>query len=92
MLKQYFLPNNTDMAVKNESNLKLAELIKTHRKRAGLSQKELADLAGVGKALIFDLEKGHEKLQLDKLKSILQVLNIKIAFQPPRLPGESGDE
>jgi len=66
----------------------LAELVRTHRKRAGLSQTELAELAGVGKALIFDLEKGHEKLQFDKLKSILQVLNIKISFQPPLMTTE----
>lgn len=78
------------MAVNNVSkNQNLAELVRTHRKRAGLSQTELAELAGVGKALIFDLEKGHEKLQFDKLKNILQVLNIKISFQPPHMTTET---
>lgn len=78
------------MAVKSDQKPHLAELVKRERKRAGLTQKELADLAGVGKALVFDLEKGHEKLQFDKLKNILRVLNIKIVFEPPRALGERG--
>ncbi len=79
------------MAVKKGADQNLAELIRQHRKSAGLSQKALADLAGVGKALIFDLEKGHEKLQFDNLKSILRVLNIKIQFVSPLGSGDEGE-
>jgi len=77
------------MTVKHATEQNLGDLVRTHRKRAGLSQKELADLAGVGKALIFDLEKGHQKLQFDKLKSVLRVLNIKIHFQPPPIHSDA---
>ena len=34
----------------------LAEILKLHRKAAGLSRIQLADLAGVGKTVIFDIE------------------------------------
>ena len=61
----------------------LGHLIRTHRKRAGLNQTDLAEMAGVGKTLIFDLEKGHKKVSLEKLMAILKVLNIKLYLLPP---------
>lgn len=70
------------MAVKK---VEFADVLKATRKRAGLTQKELADLAGVGKTLIFDLEKGHEMVHFEKLKKICKVLNIQIHFEAPRI-------
>jgi y4mF family transcriptional regulator len=61
----------------------LSEVIIIHRKKSGLTQKGLADLAGVGKTVIYDIEKGKETIQLDTIKKILSVLNIKIKFESP---------
>lgn len=61
----------------------IANLIRYHRKQSGLSQRELAQLAGVGKTVIFDLEKGKETIQLNTLIKVLDVLNIKIKFDTP---------
>lgn len=61
----------------------IAEIIKTHRKVAGLSQLELAEMAGVGKTSVFDVEKGKETIQLNTLKKILGVLNINIMLISP---------
>ncbi len=61
----------------------IAQVLKYHRKRAGLSQQELAKLAGVGKTAVFDLEKGKETIQLDTLHKILLVLNIGIKLESP---------
>ena len=61
----------------------LAEIIKKHRKAAGLSQLQLAEMAGVGKTVVFDLEKGKETVQLDTLRKVLSVLNIKIQLTSP---------
>jgi len=61
----------------------LAELIRKHRKLAGLSQLQLAEMAGVGKTAVFDLEKGKETIQLDTLRKILVVLNIKVQLISP---------
>jgi y4mF family transcriptional regulator len=61
----------------------LSELVRLHRKQAGLTQKGLADLAGVGKTVIFDIESGKETVQLDTIKKVLTVLNIKIKFESP---------
>lgn len=61
----------------------LATVIKKHRKASGLSQFQLAEMAGVGKTVIFDIEKGKETIQLDTLRKILAVLNIKVQLTSP---------
>jgi len=58
----------------------LSKIIKKHRKAAGLSQLQLAEMAGVGKTVVFDIEKGKETIQLDTLRKILRVLNIKVVL------------
>ena len=61
----------------------LSEEIRFHRNKSCLTQKGLADLAGVGKTVIYEIEKGKETIQLDTIKKILSVLNIKIKFESP---------
>lgn len=61
----------------------LAALIRRHRKRSGLSQQELAELAGVGKNLIYDLESGKDTVRWANLGKVLAVLNIQVEFHSP---------
>lgn len=63
--------------------LELANVIKMHRKAANLSRRQLAEMAGVGKTVIYDIEKGKETIQLDTLRKILKVLNVKIELKSP---------
>jgi y4mF family transcriptional regulator len=66
-----------------EQSQELAEVIRSHRKAAKLSRVQLAELAGVGKTVVYDIEKGKESVQLDTLQKILKVLNIKIVLTSP---------
>ena len=61
----------------------LSQVIRQHRKFAGLSQLQLAELAGVGKTVVFDLEKGKGTVKLDTLRKILNALNIKVELTSP---------
>ena len=61
----------------------LGTLIKEHRKEAGLTQLELANLAGVGKTTVFDIEKNKETVRFNNLLAVLKVLNIKVKFESP---------
>ena len=61
----------------------LGRIIKKHRKAAGLSQLQLAEMAGVGKTVVFDIEKGKETIQLNTLRKILKVLNIHVELNSP---------
>ncbi len=42
---------------------KFNEIVLFHRKKSGLSRNQLADLAGVGKTVIYDIEKGKETMR-----------------------------
>ena len=53
----------------------LAESVQQHRKVAGLSQHELAKLAGVGKTVIFDIEHAKETV---KILTMIRVLKIEM--------------
>ena len=61
----------------------LATVVREHRKIAGLSQLQLAELAGVCKTVVFDVEKGKETIQLDTLRKILAALNIRVQLISP---------
>ena len=63
----------------------LAKIIQKHRKLAGLSQQQLAEMAGVGKTVVFDIEKGKETIQMNTLRKILYVLNIKVHLTSPMM-------
>ena len=63
----------------------LATIVKMHRKAAKLTQLQLAELAGVGKTVVFDIEKGKETVKLYTLRKILKVLNIEIKLTSPLL-------
>ncbi len=71
---------------------KLGKLIRLCRKQAGLTQIELAQIASVGKTVIFDLEKGKESVQLDTLGKILTTLNIQLKIIPPVEFLQEGDD
>ena len=62
---------------------KLSEVVLFHRKKSGLTRKELADLAGVGKTVIFDIEKGKETIRFSTLQKVLKALNINVIFASP---------
>jgi len=65
--------------------ISLFQLIKSHRKKAGLAQAQLAKLAGVGKTVVWDLENGKESVQWDTLQKIFRVLNITVEWRSPLL-------
>lgn len=62
---------------------RIGRLVRFHRKRSGLTQGRLAELAGVGKTVVFDVEKGKLSVRLDTLLKILNVLNVRLEFVGP---------
>ena len=62
---------------------KVSEIVLFHRKKSGLSRNQLADLAGVGKTVIYDIENGKETIRFSTLQKVLKTLNITIIFTSP---------
>ena len=63
----------------------LGEIVFFHRSKSGLTRNELADIAGVGKTVIFDIENGKETIRFSTLQKVLKALNITIVFTSPLL-------
>ncbi len=61
----------------------LSSLIEFHRKRAGLTQTELAKHAGVSRYVVQDLEAGKGRTTWGKLIDVLNVLNLRLEPDGP---------
>ena len=61
--------------------LHLANALETRRKSLGLSQVELAGLAGVSARFMYDLENGKKSVSLEKVLAVATVLGFEIEFK-----------
>lgn len=59
-------------------NAELIEFVKEKRKQQGMTQSDLADMAGVGLRFIRDLEQGKESLRMDKVNQVLRLFGAKL--------------
>lgn len=66
----------------------IANIVRYCRKQSGLSQLQLAKLAGIGKTAVFDIEKGKETVQLNTLLKVLDILNIQVHLETPLIKNE----
>lgn len=58
----------------------LGAAVREQRQRLGLAQAVLADLAGVGVAFLYDLERGKPTLRIDKVLSVLDALGLGLSI------------
>lgn len=56
--------------------LELAEMVEVVRRKRGLTQAELAELAGVSRYVVQDLESASGRTTLRRLLAVLRVLDI----------------
>ncbi|MCC5845369.1 MAG: helix-turn-helix transcriptional regulator [Verrucomicrobia bacterium] len=59
----------------------LGARVRTAREARGLSQKQLADLAGIGKTAMFDLEHGNPGVRLNTLMAVLDILGMSLRLE-----------
>ncbi len=74
------LPPRRQKALSTEFTARLGEFIRWHRKQAKLTQAGMADLAGIGKTAVFDIEAGKSTVRLETLLNVLRVLNIGVTM------------
>lgn len=56
----------------------LSSIARERRRRLGLSQQDLADLAGVSARFVHTLEHGKPSVRLDKVLAVLEVLGLDL--------------
>lgn len=59
----------------------LREFVKRKRKSSKLTQKEMADKAGVGLRFIRELERGKETLKMNKVNQVLELFGYELGPQ-----------
>jgi HTH-type transcriptional regulator / antitoxin HipB len=55
--------------------------IRSYREEAGLTQQELADMAGLHRSYLSDLEQGKETEQLRRILRLLKLLGVRATLQ-----------
>ena len=65
----------------------LIEFLKERRRTMGLTQKALADRAGVGLRFIRDLEQGKKSIRLDKVNQLLALFGCRMEPVAFRMDG-----
>ena len=73
---------------KIESAAQLGEIIRYHRKSAGVRQAEAAALSGVGTRLLSEVERGKETAEVGKVLLILDRLGLEVRIAPRGWPDD----
>lgn len=72
-----------------ESPKTIGAFVRQRRHAAKLTQRELAELAGVGTRLVSDLERGKPTLRMDAVNRVLQVFGRMLAHvEAPRVESD----
>ncbi len=73
------------MAMDSESQplwMSLSVFVKARRKSLGLTQRQLADKAGVGLRFVRELERDKPSLQMDKVNQVLMLFGHELGPVP----------
>ena len=66
-----------------KNSLDLGAVIRAERKRLGVTQKELAMVAGTGLRFLIELEKGKPTARVEGVFKVLQALGLKLNIALP---------
>lgn len=69
---------------------RIADAVLFHRKQSGLSRIDLAEIAGVGKTVIYDIEHGKDSVRLNTLLKVMKALNIAFILVSPLMEAFDG--
>jgi HTH-type transcriptional regulator/antitoxin HipB len=67
-----------DDSAKLSSSAELGRLVRKTRKEQGLTQLDVAGLAGFSNRFVIDLERGKETLQIQKVLDVLALLGLEL--------------
>lgn len=67
--------------LKNYSAKEIGQLVRSVRKKLGVTQRNLALTSGTGLRFIIELEQGKPTCQLEKVLTVLKTLGLKITIE-----------
>ncbi len=66
------------------AGIRFGDAVRRRRRSVGLSQAQTCDLAGVGLAFLYGLERGKPTVRLDKVLAVLEVLGLGLELREAR--------
>lgn len=72
---------------KEQQSRVLAEQIRVRRKELGLTQADLAELAGVSTRFVHELERAKQTVQLAKLIDVARALGLELELKRRQIDG-----
>ncbi len=64
--------------------MNLADFVRSHRKHYKMTQRDLADRAGVGIRFVRELERGKPTLRMDKVNIVLDLFGHQLGPVPTK--------
>lgn len=71
--------------------MNIAEIVKTTRKRKGLTMKQLADRSGTSLQTIFKIETNRVVPRMDTMLALMEAMDYEIIFKPKYKGGYYGE-
>lgn len=65
----------------SSATAEIATTLQTRRKSLGVTQAQLADLAGVSPKFVYDLEKGKPSVSLDRVLLVISALGLSFNLE-----------
>jgi len=84
--------SEADSPATQATDVPFGEIVRFHRRRARLSQTRLALMAGVGKTVVLQVEKGKRTVRLDILLRLLDALNVRLDWSSPLRPAFDAEQ
>jgi transcriptional regulator with XRE-family HTH domain len=72
---------NSDQPFRLYTAASVGPAIRRYREEAGLTQQELADLAGLNRTYLSELEQGRETEQMRRILRIFKLLGVRATLQ-----------
>lgn len=66
---------------RNYNSIEIGKIVKSTRKKLGVTQQDLALTSGTGLRFIIELEQGKPTCQLEKVLTVLRTLGIKLYIE-----------
>ena len=71
--------------------MNIAEIVKTTRKRKGLTMKQLADRSGTSLQTIFKIETNRVSPKMDTMLALIEAMDYEVVFKPKYKGGYYGE-
>ncbi|NEX61085.1 helix-turn-helix domain-containing protein [Noviherbaspirillum galbum] len=75
------IEKNWDLPVKVNTTMEVGAVIQRSRKEQGLTQIDVAGLAGLGERFVVELEQGKETIQMQKAMNVLDLLGLEVVIR-----------